>query len=300
MSKNIKTNSKQNKKIEKKLTNENKRRFEIIGFTCSIILLLLLLVLILKINTSVKSETSNIMKNYSEYFESSDSKVIIYFNSQDDESGYALLEIEYLNQLSKDYKIDFLPVDISLLNKKNRDKIESELGIEEVSPTIVVVKDSQVLGVQKGFIESHNLVKFFIDVNILDKDAKYSAVDNLKFIDYNKYKELLNDKKKNVIIIGQAGCNYCKNAKSILNNVSKAYKIDIYYLDIDDIQRAEAQELFNELPNIGYNEKELTEEGNFSMPTLFIVKKGQIVSYLQELKSLDEYISYLKENEMIE
>ena len=295
-----KTNNKQNKTIEKKLSNENKRRFEIIGFTLSIILLLLILVAVLKFNTKVKSEERNIMSQYSEYYSSKESKIFIYYNSKDDENDYSLIDLEYLNQLRRDYKIDYLGIDASLLNDKNRKTIESELGIEDVYPTIVVVKNGQVLGVQKGFIESHNLVKFFIEVNILDKDSKYSTIDNLKFIDYKDYKEILEKKEKSIVVVGQSGCKYCKSAKPILNNISKAYKVNIYYLDVSDLERADAQEFFTELPKIGYDDESLTKDGTFSMPTLLIVKKGKVVSYLQELKSLDEYVKYLKDNEVIE
>lgn len=293
-------NNKQTKKQKKKLTNEQKRNFEIIGFSCSIILLVLVLFGILKINTKVKSETEDIMSQFYKYYESEESKVIYYYNSTETSDKKSNYELDYLVRISKDYKIDFLTLDMSKLNTKNREEIESTLGINSVSPTTIVVKKKNIIAVQEGFIESNKLVDMFVDANLLEKGSKYVPVDNLKFIDYETYLKLLDNDDTNVVIVGEAGCEYCISVKPILNNISKAYKIDINYLDVSDMNQEQLKEFFDRLPDLGYNNEKLETDGTFSMPTMLIIKDGKITSYLEEVKSLEEYISYLRENDIIE
>lgn len=189
---------------------------------------------------------------------------------------------------------------MSKLNTKNREEIESTLGINSVSPTTIVVKNKNIIAVQEGFIESNKLVDMFVDANLLEKGSKYVPVDNLKFIDYETYLKLLDNDDANVVIVGEAGCEYCISVKPILNNISKAYKIDINYLDVSDMNQEQLKEFFDRLPDLGYNNEKLETDGTFSMPTMLIIKDGKITSYLEEVKSLEEYISYLRENDIIE
>lgn len=294
----LKVNNKQ--KIKNKLTSTQKRKFEIIGFSCSIVLLVLILIGILKINTKVKSETKDIMNEFNKYYSSEKMKVIYYYDSTSSDENIEGYELSYIIQISKDYKIDYLAIDMSLLNNKNREEIETSLGIRGISPTTVLVKNEKVVAVQEGFIESHNLVQLFIDAGLLDKDAKFSQIDNLKFINYEEYLDIFKSKDKHVVIIGQAACQYCISIKPIVNNISKAYKIDINYLDVTDLSSDEVKELFEEMPNLGYDNEELVEEQLFSMPTMLLVDDGKIISYLSDARSLEEYVNYLKENNFIE
>ncbi len=300
MSKKNINNNKQTKKQKKKLTNEQKRNFEIIGFSCSIILLVLVLFGILKINTKVKSETEDMMAQFYKYYESSENKVIYYYNSAETADKKSSYELDYLVRISKDYKIDFLPLDMSKLNTKNREEIESKLGINGISPTTIVVKNKNIVAVQEGFIESHKLVDLFVNASLLKKGSKYIPVDNLKFIDYQKYLKILDSNDSNIVVVGEAGCEYCIAIKPIINNISKAYKIDINYLDVSDMNQEELKEFFDKLPDLGYDNDNLKTNGTFSMPTMLLIKDGKIISYLEEVKSLEEYISYLKDNNIIE
>lgn len=295
-----KNNNKQTKKQTKKLTNEQKRKFEIIGFSCSIVLLVLVLFGILQINTKVKSENEDIMVQFYKYYESLDSKVIYYYNSTEISDKKSNYELDYLVRISKDYKIDFLSIDMAKLNTKNREDIESKLGINGISPTTIVVKDKNIVAVQEGFIESHKLVDMFVEAHILEKGSKYIPVDNLKFINYDKYLELLDSTENQVVVVGEAGCEYCIAIKPIINNISKAYKIDINYLDVTDMKQGELKEFFDKLPELGYDNDNLKTNGTFSMPTMLLIKDKKVISYLEEVKSLEEYVSYLKENNIIE
>ena len=193
------------------------------------------------------------------------------------------------------YKIDF-----SKLNDKDRNEIEDRLGIKGTNPTTVVVKEDKVVAVQEGYVESNKYVDFLIKAKILKEGSKYSKVANLTFINYDKYLDILKKKDgKSVVLVSQAGCEYCLSAKPILNNISKGYKFKINVLEVTDFNNKQLKEFFEELPKIGYDNEELTENDNFNMPTILIIEKGHVTSYYEGAHSLEEYVSYFKEKKII-
>lgn len=292
--------NKQNKTNKEKLSNKQKRKFGIIGFTCLIILLLFILVLILSFNTVNKSDAKKIMKKFDEYYNSSTEKVVLYYDSKMENQIENDLEIMYMKQLSSDYNIEYLKIDAALLSKKNRKEIEDKLGINEVFPSIAVLKNNKVVAINEGFIESHKLTSLLIDTKVLPKDAKYKYISNLTFISYKDYKKIIKEKDVNIIVIGQSGCQYCNSVKPILNNISRAYDKDIYYLDVDDISKEDLKELFEKLPSYGYDDESLTKDNSFSMPTVLLFKKSKILKYIQGQKELEEYIKVFEDNKAIE
>lgn len=300
MSKKVQKNNKQNIKTKKKLTEHQKKMIQIGIFSVSIILLVLALILILKFSNRAKSETQTVMDNFYEYYEAKENKVIFYYNSSNSEDYTGSYELNYLIQIGKDYKIDYFVVDSALLNDKNRLEVESSLGIKGTSPTTVVVNNKSVVAVQEGFIESNKLVDFLVSAKVLEKGSLYKPVDNLKFINYEDYLNILSNKKRNIVVMGQSGCEYCMTAKPILNNISKGYSLDIYYLDLSDLKRDEVTELFSKLPELGYNNDGLQQNNSFPTPTLLIIDNGKVTSYLDNVITLEEYVSFLKENKFIE
>lgn len=291
-------NNKQNKTNKKKLSNKQKRTFGIIGFTCLIVLLIFILIIFLSINTE-KSDSKKLYEQFNEYYSSNTEKVVLYFDSEDDKQVENNIEISYLNQLSRDYNFKYLKLDLSKLSKEKKNEIDSKLGIKKY-PSVAVLKNKKVVAINEGFIESHNLTNLLISVNILPKDGKYKYISNIIFIDYNKYKKIIDKKDTNIIVIGQAGCQYCYAVKPILNNISRAYDVDVNYLDVSDLSKNDLKELFDKLPSLGYNDKSLTTNDTFSMPTILLTKKGKIIKYIQGEKTLEEYIKLFKEYNVIE
>ena len=236
---------------------------------------------------------------FDEYYQDETFKVFFYYDSDNTEDGKSSLEISYLLQINKDYDIDYLVLDKALFNDDDENNIEKKLGIKDEKDTISIVKDSNVIATQSGFVESQELVQLLVEAHALPEDSKYKPTDNIKFINYDKYRQLLDSDEEKVVVIGEAGCQYCASAKVVLNNISKGYKFDINYLDLMDLNDEDYREFFMEIPEIGYNEESLQTDHVFQTPTIFIVKNGKIVSYVGGIKSLEEYISYFSENKII-
>lgn len=292
--------NKQELNKKNKINNQKKIIWQIVGFVFLIIFLVLALFAILKLNSKAQSETKGIMDQFYQYYEAKENKILFYYNSTDLEDKTGEYELNYLIQIAKDYDIDYLTLDTSLLNSKNREEIINLLGISGTTPTTVVVNNKKIVAVQQGFIESHKLVEFLVTAKVLKKGSKYLPVDNLSFIDYNEYLNIVNNEYRNLVVIGESGCEYCIAAKPILNNISKGYKLKINYLDVTDLSKENLKELFDKLPDLGYDNEELKNNGTFNMPTLLIIDKGKITSYIDNVKSLDEYVSFLKKNDFIE
>lgn len=294
-----KTDNKQKIKKNTKLSNKRKRKFEIIGFICSILLLVFLLFVVVKISTNVKSESQKIMQTFSEAYTSDGLNIIFYYNSNETDNDEYEIQNRYLIDFKKEFKLNYIEIDISKINEKDKNYINSKLGIDGTSPSIIIVQDEKVVALSEGFIESHNLIKLLKEVNIIDEDSKYSQISNLKFINYEDYKNILKEKDINVVIVGKASCKYCMSVKPILNNISKAYKKEFKYLDLSDLSTDGAKAFFENIQKNGYDDDSLKESGLFSTPTILLTKDGKIISYLSGARELDDYIEYLKENKAI-
>lgn len=299
MSKNKKT--KLNKQtVEKQKTIKQNKWVKIVGLSISVILLVLVLFGLLKINANVKSESDKIMEQFNASYESEDANIIYYYDSTDTESEEGTFELEYVKQISKDYKIDYMVIDKSKVKNKDLNNLYNTLGITGKIPTTIIVKNKNILAIQEGYKESNRLVDFMVEAKVLDEGSKYSAVDNLNFINYEEYQEILDKKKKSsIVIIGQPACEYCKRIKTYANNISKAYEVTINYLDVMELNGAERKEFFEKLPDLGYDDESL-EANVFSMPTTFIIKDKKIVAYQSGAQSLEIFKEFLKENEVIE
>lgn len=299
MSKNKKT--KLNKQtVEKQKTIKQNKWFKIVGLSISVILLVLVLFGLLKINANVKSESDKIMEQFNASYESENANIIYYYDSTNTENDEGIFELEYIKQISKDYKLDYVVIDKSKVKNKDLNNLYSTLGISGKIPTTIIVQNKNVLGVQEGYKESNRLVEFLVETKVLENGSKYSEVDNLNFIDYEEYQKILDKKKKSsIVIIGQPACEYCKRIKVYANNISKAYEVTINYLDVMELTGVERKEFFEKLPELGYDDESL-ESNVFSMPTTFIIKDKKIVDYQQGAQSLEKFKEFLKENKVIE
>lgn len=280
------------------ISTKTKKRL-IIGVSSSIILLVLILLGTLSLTSKAKSDSKKMIDSFYKFYESKDYKVICYYDSKK-EDNEAYFELDYLLQLSKQYGIEYTEVDSSKISEKNNNKIKKLLGIEGINPTTVVVRNKKIVAQQEGFIESNKLVELLIDAKVLDEGSKLKSIDNLKFIDYNKFKEIVEDDDTNVVVVGQSACQYCNSVKPILNNISKAYKIDINYFNVNEESTDNLKEFFDKLPDMGYDDEKLKSDETFYMPTVLIIKDNKIISYLQNEHTLEEYIDYFKENNIIE
>ncbi len=241
-------------------------------------------------------ESSEIMDNFYKYFNSKKTKIIFYASST---CGYCKLETPIMEQIDKDYEIDYLHIDASKLTKNDREKMLKELGIEHATPTTVIVKDGKVIDTKVGYVDGGEMIEFLKENQILDKDAVYTPEQYITFINYDEFNNLLKEDGKHVITIGQTGCSHCIATKPVLNAIAKEFNIKIYYLNISEMTQSENSSFINALEEIGYDEKEFVASGQYGTPLTLVVENGKVIYYINGEKPTKEFKNELKKAKVI-
>ena len=213
-------------------------------------------------------ESTEILDSFYKYMGSDEEKIIYYGSSS---CSYCELQTPIMEQIKKDYDIDYLYIDATKLSSDDKNEILKVLDVEGSTPTIAVVKDDSVIDVNVGYMDGTTTVEFLKDNKILKDDATYKPEENLTFIGFNEYKDLVSKDDTTVIVIGQTTCSHCIAVKPVLSRVAGNYNITINYLNLTELSSDEQNELIENLKNLGYEDAE-----NLGTPLTIIVKNKQI------------------------
>lgn len=293
------------KEIEENKNNIYKEEFDEPTNKKSLIILIAILLIVVAIcifyqiddknkekSNQVSTEESNeIMDNFNKYFNNKKIKIIYYASST---CSYCELQTPIIEQIQKDYNIDYLYIDSSKLTKDDKEKILDELDIEHATPTTVIVKDGKVIDTQVGYADGGKMVEFFKENKVLKEDAVYTPEQYLTFINYEEYTKLLEKEGKQVITIGQTGCIHCTAVKPVLNTIAKEYNLTINYLNIKEMTQSESTSFQNSLIEIGYDEEEFLSNGNFGTPLTLIIENGKVISYIDGERPTTQFIRAFK------
>ena len=247
-------------------------------------------------NEASTEESNEAMDDFYKYFNSKNTKIIYYASSQ---CGYCELETPIMEQIKKDYDIDYLYIDSLKLTKTDKEKMLKELDIEHATPTTIVVKNGKILDTQVGYVDGGEMVNFLKENKLLKEDAVYTPEQYITFINYEEYNKLLKEEGKQVITIGQTGCSHCIATKPVLNSIAKDYNITVNYLNITEMTQSERDSLTNSLSEIGYDEEEFVSNGNFGTPLTLIIENGKVISYIDGERPTAKFIKALKNANVI-
>ena len=235
----------------------------------------------------IKEESSEILKEFYEEFNSKERTVIYYASSQ---CGYCELQSPILDTISDDYDMDYYDIDSSKLTKSERDEILKKLNIKHATPTTVIVENGKVVDTKVGYTQADEYIKFFADNKMIPEDAEYSAEKYITFIDYNKYAELIKDSDEHIIVIGQTGCSHCIAIKPALNSVAEDYDLTINYLNMTEMMEDEEQNFYESLKTIEYNDEEYLNSGSFGTPLILIVENGKVTHYISGSRTTSQLV----------
>ena len=275
-------------------TSANNKSF-MIGLICVMIVVLAALlgyVVFNKVSSYQKSQ--KIVKDFRNVMQKEELSIIYYMHT-----GCKFCEMEepVLERIAKDYDLEYLTIDSSKLTKKGNREIIDALDIEGRTPTIVIVKNGEVKATQVGYLEGYKLVEFFVKAEVLDEKSTYKPEENLKFLEYEDFQELMDSKDLYTVILGSATCEYCKMAKPTLSNLAKAYDIPIYYFGLEYLPRN--SDFKDRLTKMGHTQESFVKEGKIGTPTVLVIKNKKVVAYLEGYQSSEDYIKFLKENKVI-
>ena len=249
----------------------------IVLFLVAIIALIVLIIGIVstlkKDDNSKEAVSSKIVKKFEKEFESETKKVIYYGSST---CSYCELQTPIMKQIKKDYKIDYFYIDAKKLETKDNKYILDELDIKGSTPTIAIVQDGEVIDTNVGYMDGSKTVEFLKNNGILDKDATYKPEENLTFIGYSEYKELIEKGDITVVVLGQTTCSHCISAKPVLSRVAGTNNIRINYLNITEMSSDEYQSLTDNLKDMGYENSQ-----GIGTPLTLVIENKKVVGVIE-------------------
>lgn len=293
-----------------KNTISDKTRYMIItGIT--IVLLVLIIVLIVTGNkdnstnknsntpaTSNERDTSTeTLKEFYKQFDSKDLNVIYFASSG---CGYCNLEKPIIEQISKDYDMDYYAIDASVLSNDEINEIASALNIRGATPTTVIVKEGKVIAKNEGYLDGKPYVEFFAKNGILDKDATYKQEDNLVLIDYDEFKKIAKKDETSLIFLDTSACQDCITVRSLLNKLAEKNKFKVNYLSATNLSEDDINNLVKtDLKEMKYDDETYKDKGQIKIPLLLIIKDNKIQDYVLESTKESDYTDVLKKYDFI-
>ena len=272
------------------MSNEKKKTiiFTVILAIIAISLISILVVQKLKENGNItNNEVNQIMKDFDKYYNSKEKTVIYYASTT---CGWCSLQTPILETIAEDYDMDYLYVDSSKLGKKQINEVTKKLEIKASTPMTVIVEKGKVIDIASGYQDPKEYVKFFASNGLIPEDAVYSKENNLNFIEYNTYEELISDGGTHVIVIGQTTCSHCIAIKPTLNSIAGEYNLVMNYINIDTLTESQYSNFSTSLKDIEYNDPDFVNEGSFGTPLILIVKNNKVSSYIAGERSKSQLV----------
>ena len=288
------------KEIKKEMSKEKKKTL-IITISLAVIALVLMLCFIFmelrEMGIIGSSESNEIMKEFN-YSYNSDERKVIYYSSS--ECGYCKMQTPILELIAEDYDLEYCSIDSTKLSKKQANIVLDKLGIENATPTTVIVEDGKVIDVQEGYVDGRELVDFFKENKVLEEDAVYSAEKYITYVDYNKYRSLTRSEETSIIVIGQSTCSHCIAIKPALNSVAEDYNLTINYLNLTELNEEETNKFYESLEDIEYNDPDFVKDGSFGTPLTMVVEDGKIVDYISGSRTISQLVRKFRQLGLIE
>ena len=259
-----------------------------------------------KVNNDKGDNQTSALKDFYQYYNSDELKVIYFMRTG---CSWCEKETPIIKTIAQDNNLDYYTIDASKFTKNQVKEIIGKLGIEESTPTTVIVKGGKVLATKVGYVEGSVLTKFFQDNGIISTDYEYKektqkSIDeedypNLTFIGMEEYEKLVSSKKSIVVTVGQTGCSHCTATKPVINEVAGDYDIKFYYLNLTDMTDTERKDFFNSLTTLEYDDATFKENGSIGTPLTLIIKNNKIQSYISGEAAYAKYVKLLKKYSII-
>ena len=245
------------------------------------------------------SQYSEAMQEFYEYYESDEKTLIVFASSQ---CGYCVAQKPIVEAIAKEYNLNYLYMDyLTLGSNEEIDLVVEALGVGGSTPTSVVVQDGKVIYSWVGYVDGKTYVENLVKAGMLKKGTKYDLEDNIKSINYDKFKKLLKDDEVSAVLIDMPTCGLCYQERVALNALAEKYDVDIYNLSSDVLSEDEMEKFLKGLGDWGFTTKEYKENyKNVEVPLLLFVKDGKIkkfeVGYVEgktDLKQLFESVGLI-------
>lgn len=215
-------------------------------------------------------------------------------------SEYCMIYIPYKNideiekqenifiDIAKEYSIEYKRIDAYLLSLNQQEKINSLLGISDVEDQILVlIKNGKMIANIRGIHSKNTYIENLYDVNFIDE-----LEDKIHQIDFDEFKDLLQDNNKNIILVASSDGKDSNEVYTLLNEMIYNYEIEVNYINIQVMDSELYNSVKEELENIGY-------DGSFSLPLVIISESNKVLSYAIGNSKEEYFIDVFIENGVI-
>lgn len=229
---------------------------------------------------SVSSE--EVYTQFSESFKKQESTLVYIGRSS---CGYCGLLDPNIEEMSERYGFKYLYIDTDALDSEYMSKIMSDLELESVgTPYLAVINNEGIVDTQTGYVDYDLLFEFLQNNDIISTDAELL----LNYIGLEEYNNLLASSEPSVVVVGQSTCGYCIQQKLVYNQIVDEYGIDVNYLNISYLTEEEGTEFQSSVSYFEENEE-------WGTPITFILKDGEVVSYLDGYNQKESVVSFLED-----
>lgn len=171
-------------------------------------------------------------------------------------------------------------------------KIKNNIRFGVVSAIVIialVIISSMISKDTKSSVKIENDQDLFSRASIESSKINEDEMKNFEDIDVDTYLVVAHREEKNLVLVGRNGCEYCKIAEPIIQNIMYKNNLTIYYVSTD---------YFDEDSYIKFsNSNDLLK--SFATPLLMVVSNDQILDYQQGLLDTEGYNKFLIKNEFI-
>lgn len=202
--------------------------------------------------------------------------------------GYCNLLKPVLDSFSKKYNFSYKYVNTDEVGTSKLNSILDKFGVEQESfgtPYMAVVKNGKKIAEQEGYVEEDKLFDFLQKNGFIKEEEKLA----LHYIDYSKYKELLESGSKEIFVMVQTGCSHCEVVKPILEEIASEYNLNINILNIANITSETDKTEFNK--SLSY-----FDDKEWGTPLMLIVEDKNVKADKSGEATKEEYIKFFKEN----
>ena len=198
------------------------------------------------------------------------------------------IQDQIFKEISNKYNIKYKKIDAYLLSYKQQEKINNLLGISLVEDQIfVLIKDNKMISNIRGIHSKKTYIAQLYDANFIN-----NLENKIIELDYDSFKEKLNAKEKNIILIGSDELKDSNDVSELLNEMIYNYEINVNYINIKKNDTELHDKIKEDLKTIGYME-------GFSLPLVVIVESNKILDYAVGNSKKEYFIDIFKETGII-
>lgn len=225
------------------------------------------------------------MKQFEKYLNSSEN-TIIYLGSKS--CFYCNMFNPVMNYYKEEKDLDYLYIDLDEISEQNTYKILNELGIEDITnfgtPYIAIVKEKKVL-YSGNSMNEYEIGKILIEYNFID-----SIELPFNYINYNDYKDLINKKEQELILLGNINFENSLFRFEMFDYIKKN-NLKINYFDLSFKSKEETDDFYN-----SYN---ILNNAKFELPLFMIIKGDELIDYVNKDLNKDKLVEILTKNDII-